>query len=74
MEHLLPACKAFNIHNDQITFAILGQVDRCLGFAAKLRNFNAAEYILASSPVVSLPGCFTIIDKKYNRPYLIEKE
>ena len=42
--------------------------------AAKLRNFNAAEYIRASSPVVDLPGCFTIIDKKYNRPYLIEKE
>ncbi|MBE6389854.1 MAG: hypothetical protein E7043_06750 [Lentisphaerae bacterium] len=41
--------------------------------ADMLEFFNAAEYIKASSPISGLPGCFTIIDKKYNRPYLIKE-
>ena len=41
--------------------------------ADMLEFFNAAEYIKASSPISGLPGCFTIIDKKYNRPYLIRE-
>ena len=39
--------------------------------AEKLRSFDAVRYIEASSPTTDMPGCFTIIDKKYNRPYSV---